>query len=74
MFRYVQTLFIQTSQSTVANAPHVLEGTGMIRSARGWVTILDRDKLEEVSGDSYGRAATKYRRLNKPFAKAKAKL
>jgi len=119
MLRYVQTLFIQTSQSTVANARHqiearlarwllmcrdrydgveiplthefmaimvgaqrsgvtialhVLEGAGMIRTARGRVTIVDRDKLEEVSGDSYGRAEAEYRRLIGPFGKAKMEM
>ena len=119
MLRYVQTLFVQTSQSTVANARyqiearlarwllmcrdrydgdeiplthefmaimvgaqrsgvtialHVLEGAGMIRSARGRVTIVDRDKLEEIAGDSYGRAEAEYRRLIGPFGEPKAEL
>lgn len=112
LLRFVQTLFIQTSQSTVANARHriqarlarwllmcrdrvdgdeialthdfiaimvgaqrsgvtialhALEGAGMIRSARGRVTILRRDKLEELAGDSYGRAEAEYHRLIGPF-------
>ena len=48
---------------------HVLEGAGMIRSRRGRVMILDRHKLEELAGESYGRPETEYRRLIAPFGK-----
>lgn len=73
MLRYIQTLFIQANQSTVANGLHVLKGIVMIRLARGRVTILDGDKLKDFSDDSYRRAATRHRRRNKQFAKPNCK-
>ena len=115
LLRYVQTMVVQMSQSTVGNARHqiegrlarwllmchdrfdgdeialthefmgmmigaqrsgvtvalhVLEGTGMIRAERGKVTILDRAKLEDLAGDSYGMAEAEHRRLIGPFGKS----
>jgi len=58
---------IGAQRSGVTLALHVLEGIGTIRSARGVVTILDRDKLVELAGDSYGEAEAEYRRLIGPF-------
>lgn len=114
LLRYVQTLFVQSSQSTVANAHntiearlsrwllmchdrvdgdeirlthqfmsmmvaaqrtgvtltlHTLEGAGTIRAQRGRVTILNRERLEELAGDTYGLAESEYERLIAPFAK-----
>lgn len=56
-------MMIGAQRSGVTVALHVLEGTGMIRSKRGRVIILDREKLEELAGDSYGPAEAEYRRL-----------
>lgn len=56
-------IMIGAQRSSVTLALHVLEGIGTIRSARGVVTILDRDKLVELAGDSYGQAESEYRRL-----------
>jgi CRP-like cAMP-binding protein len=47
----------------VTEALHILEGAHVIRAERGLVTILDRAKLEEVAGESYGVAETEYARL-----------
>jgi CRP-like cAMP-binding protein len=60
-------MMIGAQRSGVTVALHVLEGIGMIRAKRGRVTILDRDKLEELAGDSYGPAEAEYRRLIGPF-------
>ena len=112
--RYVQTLLIQSSQSTVANAHdtiearlarwllmchdrvdgdeirlthkfmammvaaqrtgvtvalHILEGAGVIRSLRARVVILNRERLEQLAGDTYGPAEREYRRLIGPFGR-----
>lgn len=58
---------IGARRSGVTLALHVLEGAGMIRSARGVVTIVNRDKLLSLAGDSYGLAEAEYRRLIAPF-------
>jgi len=42
---------------------HVLEGERMIKATRGHIRILDRSKLEEVAGDSYGLPEAEYARL-----------
>ena len=60
-------MMIGAQRSGVTVSLHVLEGIGMIRAKRGRVTILDRDKLEELAGDSYGPAEAEYRRLIGPF-------
>jgi len=60
-------IMVAAERSSVTLALHVLEGTGTIQSKRGRVVILDRDKLEELAGDSYGQAEAEYRRLIGPF-------
>ena len=47
----------------VTTATHMLEGAGMIRAKRARITILDRARLEELAGDSYGVAEREYERL-----------
>jgi CRP-like cAMP-binding protein len=47
----------------ITEALHVLEGNHAIRAERGLVTVLDRTKLEQVAGDSYGIAEMEYARL-----------
>jgi len=60
-------IMIGAQRTGVTVALHILEGTGMIRSTRGRVTILDRDKLENLAGESYGLAEAEYRQLIGPF-------
>ncbi|MBE7186158.1 MAG: Crp/Fnr family transcriptional regulator [Methylobacterium mesophilicum] len=62
-------IMIGAQRSGVTVALHILEGTGMIRSTRKRVIILDRDKLEELAGESYGLAEAEYRRLISPFGR-----
>lgn len=62
-------MMIGAERSGVTVSLHVLEGAGMIRSTRGRVIILDRRLLEELAGDTYGRAEAEYRRLIAPFGK-----
>jgi CRP-like cAMP-binding protein len=47
----------------VTEALHILEGAHMIKAERGLVTILDRAKLEQVAGESYGVSEAEYARL-----------
>lgn len=46
--------------------------TRAIRGTRGAITIVDRDRLEEIAGDSYGEPEAEYWRLIGPFGKGKA--
>ena len=62
-----QMLAVRRSGVTVTL--HTLEGTGAIRSTRGVVTILDRARLMEIAGDSYGSPEREYSRLVAPFGK-----
>lgn len=62
-------MMIAAERSGVTVSLHVLEGSGMIRSRRGRVIILDRDKLEELAGEGYGRPEAEYRRLIGAFGK-----
>lgn len=54
-------------RASVTDALHLLEGEGLIRSRRGSVTILDRERLRLTAGQAYGFAETEYARLIAPF-------
>lgn len=62
-------MMIAADRSSVTVSLHVLEGAGMIRSKRGRVLILDREKLEELAGEGYGKPEAQYRKLIAPFGK-----
>ena len=62
-------MMIAADRSGVTVSLHVLEGAGMIRSRRGRVLIVDRQKLEELAGEGYGRPEAEYRKLIGPFGK-----
>lgn len=47
----------------VTNAIHILEGERLIRARRGRQIVLDRKRLEEAAGGSYGVPEAEYRRL-----------
>lgn len=47
----------------VTVATHVLEGNHAIRARRGRITVMDRDKLIALAGDSYGFAEAEYDRV-----------
>jgi CRP-like cAMP-binding protein len=51
----------------VTEAMHILEGQHIIRAVRGNILVLDRAKLEEAAGDSYGTPEVEYRRLIGPL-------
>lgn len=62
-------MMLAVRRSGVTVTLHSLEGTGAIRSTRGIVTILDRDRLEEIAGESYGVPEAEYCRLIAAFGK-----
>jgi CRP-like cAMP-binding protein len=62
-------MMIAADRSSVTVSLHVLEGAGMIRSKRGRVLILDRETLEDLAGEGYGRPEAEYRKLIAPFGK-----
>lgn len=47
-------------------AVRALGATGLIRNARGWITVLDRAGLEAAAGGSYGAPEAEYARLFGP--------
>ena len=57
------SLMLAVRRPSVTTALHVLEGKLLVRSDRGWVTIRDRDKLEDYAGDAYGKPERDYQRL-----------
>jgi CRP-like cAMP-binding protein len=63
------SLMLSLHRPGVTLAIHALEGAGMIRARRGMVTVLDRGKLQEAAGESYGAAEAEYERLIGPFRK-----
>ncbi|WP_121114357.1 Crp/Fnr family transcriptional regulator [Croceibacterium ferulae] len=66
------SMMISADRSGVTVTLHILEGGGMITSKRGRVIIRDREKLEDLAGDSYGVPEAEYRRLIGPFGKGTA--
>ena len=64
------SMMITAQRSGVTVTLHILEGVGAIRSTRGLVTILNRERLEDIAGDAYGRPEAEYRRLIGPFGRA----
>lgn len=62
-------MMIAAERSGVTVTLHILEGAGLIRSKRGRVIILEREKLEELAGDSYGIPEAEYRRLVGPIGR-----
>ena len=63
-------MMIAAQRSGVTLTLHVLEGYGAIRSSRGKVTVVDRARLEEVAGESYGGPEAVYARTIAPFGKS----
>jgi CRP-like cAMP-binding protein len=56
-------LMLGVRRSGVTGELHVLEGLRAIRATRGNVHILNRTKLEELAGGSYGLPEREYERL-----------
>ncbi|AHF82850.1 cAMP-binding protein [Rhizobium leguminosarum bv. trifolii WSM1689] len=56
-------LMLGVRRSGVTNELHVLEGVHAIRSTRGNVRIVDREKLIEIAGGCYGVPEREYEKL-----------
>lgn len=54
------SLMLGVRRPGVTTATHVLEGAGLIRARRGLITVLDREKLRDMAGPTYGRAEAEY--------------
>jgi CRP-like cAMP-binding protein len=65
-------MMLGVRRAGVTVALHTLEGTGAIRATRGRVMVVDRERLEDLAGDSYGRPEAEYSRIIAPFGKSKA--
>lgn len=63
------SMMIAAQRTGVTVCLHILEGAGMIRSRRGRVIILDREKLIDMAGESYGQPEAEYRRLIGPLGR-----
>jgi CRP-like cAMP-binding protein len=55
-------MMLGVRRAGVTAATQVLETNGLIRASRGVITILDRDKLEELAGSAYGLPEAEYAR------------
>jgi len=64
------SMMITAQRSGVTVTLHILEGVGAIRSTRGMVTIINRERLEEIAGEAYGAPEAEYRRLIAPFGRS----
>ncbi len=59
-------LMLGVRRASVTEAVNILERRGIIRAGRGNIVVLDRARLEERAGDSYGVPEAEYRRLIGP--------
>lgn len=50
-------------RASVTDAVHMLEGEGAISGRRGLLIVRDRERLEELAGETYGPAEAEYRYL-----------
>lgn len=57
------SVILGVRRSGVTDAMHELEGMQLVRSQRGRVTIVDRQRLEALAGASYGLPEKEYARL-----------
>ena len=60
------SLMLGVRRAGITSELHVIEGMHIIRATRGNIRVLDRTKLVEIAGDSYGLAEREYARLLKP--------
>lgn len=57
------SVMLAVRRAGVTDALHVLEGAQIIQSRRGRITILDRERLAETAGESYGVPEAEYEKL-----------
>lgn len=61
------SMMLAVRRAGVTVTLQALEETGAIRTARGVITIVNRARLEEIAGASYGRPEAEYARLIAPL-------
>src|SRR3954452_15359780 len=57
------SMMLGVQRPGVTLAIQALEGSGLIRAARGRITVLDRARLEALAKDAYGLAEAEYARV-----------
>jgi CRP-like cAMP-binding protein len=57
------SMMLGVRRQGVTTATHVLEASGLIKARRGRITIVDRDRLQELAAESYGVPETEYARF-----------
>ena len=60
-------MMLGVRRSSVTDSLHVLEGLGIIHARRGVIEVKDRDRLEQMAGESYGLPEAEYNRLIGPL-------
>ena len=64
------SMMLAVRRSGVTVTLQTLEETGAIKTSRGIVMVVDRQKLEGIAGEAYGQPEAEYRRLIGPFGKS----
>jgi CRP-like cAMP-binding protein len=57
------SMMLGVRRAGVTTTIQMLEGNGLIRAKRRMITILDREKLEELADNAYGLPEAEYARL-----------
>jgi CRP-like cAMP-binding protein len=57
------SLMLGVRRSGVTEALHVLEGIQVVKTGRGRIHLLDRERLEDIAGGCYGLSETEYTKL-----------
>lgn len=57
------SLMLGVRRSGVTNEIHILEGLGIIKATRALIRVVDRTRLEEMAGGSYGLPEREYEAL-----------
>jgi CRP-like cAMP-binding protein len=57
------SMMLGVRRAGVTTSLHILEGNGLIQAKRGVITVLDREKLEELADNAYGLPEAEYARL-----------
>src|SRR5918993_3124111 len=57
------SMMLGVRRAGVTTSLHILEADGLIRAKRGVITVLDREKLEELADSAYGLPEAEYARL-----------
>jgi CRP-like cAMP-binding protein len=57
------SMMLGVRRAGVTTSLHILEANGLIRAKRRMITILDREKLEELADNAYGLPEAEYARL-----------